>query len=87
MSDIVLKLAIQPGAEAHEFGRYLQEFMERRASQAERMAAAADAPFMMIRADPAAGESAKIVIFQENRLAAAFYSGWSRRRERNAQAD
>jgi hypothetical protein len=80
MTDIVLKLPIQPGEEAHQFGLYLSEFMERRTRWAEQRAAEADAPFMMIRGDPASGEEAKVLIFQENRLAQAFYTGWTRRR-------
>jgi len=80
MSDVVLRLAIEPGEEAHQFSIYLSEFMERTLSWAERRAAEADAPFMMIRADPASGQEAKVLIFQENRLARAFSWGWERRR-------
>lgn len=80
MTDVVIKLPIQPGEEALQFGQYLSEFMERSARWAERQAAEADAPFLMIRGDPAAGEEAKVLIFQENRLARAFSSGWARRR-------
>lgn len=80
MTDVVLKLPIQPGEEAHQFGIYLSEFMERSLRWAERRAALADAPFMIIRGDPAAGEEAKVVIFQENRMARAFSWGWERRR-------
>lgn len=87
MTDVVLKLPIQPGEEAHQFGLYLAEFMERRTRWAEKRYAEADAPFMMIRADPAAGEEAKILIFQENRLAEAFSAGWTRRRTQSGVAD
>ncbi len=80
MSDVVIRLPIQPGEEAHQFGIYLSEFMERSLSWAEQRVAEADAPFLMIRGDPAAGEEAKVLIFQENRLARAFSSGWERRR-------
>jgi hypothetical protein len=86
MSDVILRLAIQPGEEAHQFSLYLSEFMERTLSWAERRAAEADAPFMMIRGDPAAGEEAKVLIFQENRLARAFSWGWERRRVANGLA-
>ncbi len=80
MTDVVLRLPIQPGEEAHQFGIYLSEFMERSLSWAERRVSEADAPFLMIRADPASGAEAKVLIFQENRLARAFSSGWERRR-------
>lgn len=80
MSDIVLKLPIQPGLEAQVFGTYLNEFMTRGSRWADRLALDAEAPFVMIRADPVAGEAAKVLIFQEGRIASAFYSGWTRRR-------
>jgi len=80
VTDVVIRLPIQPGEEAYQFGIYLSEFMERSRSWAERRVAEADAPFLMIRGDPAAGEEAKVLIFQENRLARAFSSGWERRR-------
>ncbi len=80
MTDVVLRLPIQPGLEAQEFGLYLSEFMEQRSPWAEQHAAEADAPFMMIRGDPASGEEAKVVIFQEHRLASSFSAGWERRR-------
>lgn len=84
MTDVVLKLPIQPGEEAREFGLYLAEFMEQRSPWAEQRAAEADAPFMMIRGDPASGEEAKVVIFQEDRIASSFSAGWERRRARTS---
>jgi hypothetical protein len=87
MVDVVLKLAIQPGEEASQFGRYLSEFMERTLEWAERRSFDADAPFMIIRGDPAAGEEAKVLIFQENRLARAFSWGWERRRAASGLAN
>jgi hypothetical protein len=87
MTDVVLKLPIQPGVEAHEFGLYLTEFMEQRSVWAEQRAADADAPFMMIRGDPASGAEAKVVIFQEDRIALSFSAGWERRRARAGGAN
>lgn len=87
MADVVLKLPIQPGEEAHQFGKYLSEFMERSQEWAERRAAEADAPFMIIRGDPAAGAEAKVLIFQENRMARAFSWGWERRRAESGLAN
>lgn len=80
MTDVVLKLPIQPGEEAQQFGKYLSEFMERSLRWAEPRAAEADVPFLMIRGDPASGAEAKVLIFQESRLARAFSNGWERRR-------
>jgi hypothetical protein len=80
MTDVVLKLPIQPGEEAHLFGQYLAEFMARSLRWAEPRAATANAPFLMIRGDPASGQEAKVLIFQEDRLARAFSNGWDRRR-------
>jgi hypothetical protein len=87
MTDVVLKLPIQPGEEAHQFGLYLSEFMQHRSSLAEQMAAEADAPFLMIRGDPVTGEEAKVLIFQENGMAQAFASGWTRRRAQSVAAE
>ena len=78
MTDVVLKLPIQPGEEALHFGRYLTRFMESFSSEALTEANAHDAPPVMIRGDPLAGEEAKILIFQENSLADAFSTGWAR---------
>ncbi len=77
MTDVVLKLPIQPGEEALHFGRYLTRFMESFSGESQAQADASDAPPLMIRADPAAGEEAKILIFQENGLADAFFAGWA----------
>ena len=76
MTDVVLKLPIQPGEEALRFGRYLTRFMEGLSGDVERQASESDAPFLMIRADLAAGEEAKILIFQETSTANAFSAGW-----------
>jgi hypothetical protein len=78
MTDVVLKLPIQPGEEAIHFGRYLSRFMESFPTETQEQADEGDAPRLMIRADPVAGEEAKILIFQENGLADAFSAGWAR---------
>ncbi len=76
MTDVVIKLPIQPGEEALRFGRYLTRFMEGFSPETEERAAQSDSPLLMIRADPAAGEEAKILIFQESGMANAFSTGW-----------
>jgi hypothetical protein len=85
MTDVVLRLPIQPGEEAQQFGLYLSEFMQRVSRWMEPRAIEADAPFLMIRGDPAAGEEAKVLIFQEDRLAKVFSNGWERRRGASAE--
>lgn len=76
MTDVVLRLPIQPGEEAVHFGRYLARFVESFSSHAADAEMDSDAPPLMIRADPVAGQEAKVLIFQENTMADAFVAGW-----------
>jgi len=81
MADIILKMALQSGGEAEAFGEYLFDFMERRTRRLTgRAALDAYAPSIMVRGDPASGDSAKVLIFQEDRLARVFSAGWEKRR-------
>lgn len=78
MGDVVLKLPVRSEAEADVFGRYLNRFMEDRTVEAEAMADDSDAPFLMVRAEPA--EACMTVIFQQSSVASDFSSGWARAR-------
>ena len=78
MSDVVLTLPIKQGEEALLFGRFLNGFMESRSSEAEKMAAFSDAPYMMVRSDPLDGEELKVLTFQEKSVASAFSRGWAK---------
>ena len=77
MSDVVLTLPVKSGEEALLFGKFLNRFMESRSSEADRMAAFSDAPYMMVRSDPMDGEELKVLTFQEKSVASAFSAGWS----------
>ena len=85
MADVVVQLPVG-SSEDLLFGAYLSRFMESRANDVERWAAASDAPYLMIRSDPAVGENIRIVIFQEKAAAAAFSDGWALARERGRAA-
>lgn len=82
MGDVVLQLPVG-SAEDDLFGAYVARFMESRANDVERCA---DAPYLMIRSDPAVGEDVRILIFQEHAAAHDFSSGWARARSRGAAA-
>jgi hypothetical protein len=79
MTDVVVELPVTVGEESH-FGAYLNQFMEQRTVEAERMAETADAPYLMVRSDPAVDPELKLVIFQERRAARDFSSGWAKAR-------
>jgi hypothetical protein len=79
MGDVVLQLPVETN-EDHLFGAYVSRFMESRSTEVERMAASSDAPYLMIRSDPAVGDDVRILIFQEDRAASAFSSGWAQAR-------
>jgi hypothetical protein len=79
MGDVVLQLPVQTN-EDHLFGAYVSRFMESRSNEVERMAASSDAPYLMIRSDPAVGDDVRILIFQEHSAASAFSTGWAQAR-------
>ena len=76
MTDVVLTVPVQVGEESQRFGHYLNQFMESRSFEAERMAMSSDAPYMMVRSDPLDGQELKVLTFQETSVASAFSSGW-----------
>ncbi len=73
-------------AEDDLFGAYVSRFMASRANDVERCAASSDAPYLMIRSDPAVGEDVRILIFQEHGAARDFSSGWAAARARGVAA-
>ena len=85
MADVVVQLPVG-SSEDLLFGAYVSRFMESRANDVERWAAASDAPYLMIRSDPAIGEDIRILIFQEPGAASAFSHGWARAREQGQAA-
>lgn len=80
MTDVVVQLPVEVGEEAQLFGTYLNRFMEDRVFEAERLAATADAPYLMVRSDPAPDRELKVLIFQQADVAQAFANGWARAR-------
>lgn len=80
MTDIVLQLPIEMGEESQAFGSYLSRFVESRAAEAERFSATADAPYLMVRSDPAPDRELKVLIFQDRSAAHAFSTGWAETR-------
>jgi hypothetical protein len=80
MADVVVHLPVEAGEEAQLFGTYLNRFMEACSFEAERHAATADAPYLMVRSDPAPDRELKMLIFQEADVAKAFANGWARAR-------
>jgi hypothetical protein len=80
MADVVVQLPIQVGEESQAFGTYLNRFMEARTYEAERMAATSDAPYLMVRSDPAPDRELKMLIFQDRTVASAFARGWAETR-------
>jgi hypothetical protein len=80
MADVVVQLPIQLGEESQAFGSYLNRFMEARSYEAERWAATADAPYLMVRSDPAPDRELKVLIFQDRSAAQAFSTGWAETR-------
>ena len=79
MGDVVLQLPVGT-SEDLLFGAYVNRFMESRSIDVERYAAVSDAPYLMIRQDPAVGDDVRILIFQEHQAASAFSSGWAKAR-------
>jgi hypothetical protein len=82
MTDVVVTLPIQIGEESTLFGRYLNTFVESRSFEADALAEACDAPFMMVRSDPGDGEEIKVLIFQQTKMASDFSTGWAQARRR-----
>lgn len=80
MTDVVVQLPVQIGEESQAFGSYLNRFMEARTYEAERMAETSDAPYLMVRSDPAPDRELKVLIFQDRSVARAFSSGWAETR-------
>ena len=80
MAEVVLKVPVQLGEEAQLFGSFFNRFMENRSLEAEQMASFADAPYLMMRSDPADGHEVKVLTFQEHRVASDFSSGWAEAR-------
>lgn len=76
MGDVVLQLPVETNEDLL-FGAYVNRFMESRSNDVERFAASSDAPYLMIRSDPAVGDEVKILIFQEHGAASAFSNGWA----------
>ena len=79
MGDVVLQLPVETNEDLL-FGAYVNRFMESRSNDVERFAASSDAPYLMIRSDPAVGDEVKILIFQEHGAASAFSHGWAKAR-------
>jgi len=79
MTDVVLHLPVDTGEDVL-FGAFVSRFMETRANDVERYAAYSDAPYLMIRSDPAVGDQVRILIFQEHSAASDFSSEWARAR-------
>ncbi|HTI67450.1 MAG TPA: hypothetical protein VL460_07905 [Caulobacteraceae bacterium] len=79
MGDVVLQLPVETNEDLL-FGAYVDRFMESRSNDVERFAVSSDAPYLMIRSDPAVGAAVKILIFQEHGAATAFSSGWAKAR-------
>lgn len=80
MADVIVQLPIAIGEESDAFGSFLNRFMEARADEADRAAATADAPYLMIRSDPAPDRELKVLIFQDRGAAQAFSTGWAETR-------
>lgn len=85
MGDVVLQLPVE-SSEDLMFGAYVDRFMQSRSTDVERFAASSDAPYLMIRSDPAVGDEVRILIFQEHGAARAFSSGWAQARARGGMS-
>lgn len=83
MTEVVLQLPVD-ASEDHLFGHFLDRFMQSRSTEVERLAACSDAPYVMVRSDPALGEMVRIVTFQEAGAATDFSSAWHRIRGSDA---
>ena len=79
MGDVVLQLPVETN-EDMLFGAYVNRFIESRAYEVERFSVSSDAPYLMIRQDPALGDQVRILIFQESDTASDFSSGWAEAR-------
>jgi len=79
MGDVVLHLPVESNEDVL-FGAFVSRFMESRSTEIERCAVSSDAPYLMIRSDPALGEEMRVLIFQEDSAANAFSSGWAKAR-------
>ena len=80
MSDIVVRLELRTSDEAEAFGDYLTRYVQSREGEADDLAAALDAPFLMVRSEPLPDADLRVLTFQEPRAASAFASGWAQRR-------
>lgn len=86
MTDVVVQLPIGQGEEQQLFGAYLNRFMEQRTIEAERLAATADAPYLMVRSEYAADGEVKVLIFQQRTAARDFSAGWAKAKSRLPKA-
>ena len=84
MADVVLTVPVQLGEEAQLFGSFFNRFMEKCSKEAERLASSIDAPYLMMRSDPAVGHEVKVLTFQEHSVASDFSSGWAEVRTQGA---
>jgi hypothetical protein len=83
MSDVVIHLPVERHEEDRLFG-YIKRFVQGLSAEIERWAAEADAPFLMMRSDPALGDGVRVMVFQQPDTAQAFRAGWAAERRRFA---
>lgn len=86
MTDVVVTLAVLPGEEDRLFGQFISQFIEGRSDEVAQFAVDSDAPYLMVRSDPALGEAVRLVIFQAAETASAFCSGWNQARRQRVTA-
>lgn len=79
MAEVVLQLPVEINEDLL-FGRFLDRFIEARASDVDRLSTTSDAPYVMIHSDPNLGDSVRVITFQEAAAANDFSSGWARAR-------
>lgn len=76
MTDVVVQLPMRSDAEHELFGDYLSRFMQSRTAETATFANA-EAPYVMVHADPTPGFEKKVVTFQEREDARDFSRGWA----------
>lgn len=76
MSDVVIYLPVKQHEEDRLL-RYIKRFFHSLSSEIEKWTAEADAPFLMMRSDPALGDEVRVMVFQEPEAAQAFSRGWA----------
>lgn len=76
MTDVVVQLPMRSDAEQELFGDYLSRFMQSRTAEPATFADA-EAPYVMVHADPTPGFEKRVVTFQEGRDAHEFSRGWA----------